>query len=798
MRLRTISDRVLVLVLLPLLSLIAIYAFATALTAGSAITLSRATAIRDSVNDPIGLFEAQVQTERLLATLYLAAPAPQNLSALRAQESRTNGFLRTLRAAARSPGTTNNAAPPVKAALSVLLRDIRVLPGLRQQVSTRAIGRPAAQGEYTQIVEAGWQTIIQTVLVLPNTHLQAQALAVMRITEGSELLLQEQALFDGDVTARSFPPAAHAQFAQLVGEHRGLVSEAMHNLDPAYQANYRKYASPAAIAALTGLENAVINTPAGTLPRAPVTAALDQTSGAVAFGYDLGGYQNGLGLATYGHQAGRPVYLRIILVGSLGLLAVLASLITSIWIGRGLVRELGGLRNAALDLANVRLPQVMARLSAGEDVAIAAGEVPFPNPTRDEIGQVRQAFNAVQRTAVEAAVGQARLRAGIAIVFRNLARRSQSLLHRQLSMLDDLELRADSPDELDALFQIDHLTTRMRRHAEGLVVLAGDRPGRVWNRPVPLSDVLRAAVAEVEQFHRVKVITRNRAALAGRAVADVIHLLAELVENATVFSPASTPVRVLGDQVAHGFAVEIEDRGLGMSDETVAGLNARLVGPPQIDLDATEHLGIYVAARLASQHGIRITLRDSPFGGTTAIVLIPDDLVVSEESYATDPDAGLANELAIRATGRHAVWDQPSAGQAAAGQSWPGEMNDVAAATRFTPSQADEQPERGDHPQASADALTGLDLPRRTRQANLVPQLRDPKAPDAGTAPASPPGDRPPGAVRDTFTALQRGWEGGRAAARPDARRIPPGDSPPSGPPEDGHAPGAPGQDVTP
>jgi signal transduction histidine kinase len=786
MRLRTISDRVLVLVLIPLLSLIGIYAFATALTASSAITLSRATAIRDSVNDPIGLFEAQVQTERLLATLYLAAPTPQNLSALKAQESQTNAFMHALQVAARSPGTTHNASPQVKAALSVMLQDITVIPGLRQQIVARAIGRPAAQEEYSQIVAAGWQTIIQTVLVLPNTHLQAQALAVMRITEGSELLLQEQALYEGDITARSFPADAHAQFAELVGEHRGLISEAMQNLDPAYQANYRKYATPAAIASLTGLENAVINTPAGKLPRGPVSGALSQTSGAVAFGLDLAGFKNGLGLAMYGDQAGRPVYLRIILVGGLGLLAIIASLITSVWIGRGLVRELGSLRNAALALANVRLPQVVARLSAGEDVAIAAGEVPFPNPTRDEIGQVRQAFNAVQRTAVEAAVGQARLRAGIAIVFRNLARRSQTLLHRQLSMLDDLELRADSPDELDALFQIDHLTTRMRRHAEGLVVLAGDRPGRVWNRPVPFSDVLRAAVAEVEQFRRVTVITRNRAALTGRAVADVIHLLAELVENATAFSPASTPVRVMGDLVAHGFAVEIEDRGLGMTGDMAAGLNARLAGPPQLDLDATEHLGIYVAARLASQHGIRITLRDSPFGGTTAIVLIPDDLVVSEESYATDPDAGLANELAIRATGRHAVWDPPTAGQAAAD---PG-----------GPIPADQQLERADPPQAIAGALTDLDLPRRTRQANLVPQLRDPEPPDAGTAPASPPGGRSPGAIRDTFSALQRGWEGGRAAARPEAGRTPAGDGPLLDPWEDGRPPaaGAPGQDDTP
>ena len=159
-----------------------------------------------------------------------------------------------------------------------------------------------------------------------------------------------------------------------------------------------------------------------------------------------------------------------------------------------------------------------------------------------EIAQVEEAFSAVQRTAVEAAVGQARLRQGISDIFRNLARRSQSLLHRQLTLLDGMERRTNDPDELEDLFRIDHLTTRMRRHAESLIILSGDAPARGWRRPVPFVDVLRAAVAEVEDYTRIKVTADTGAALSGPAVADVIHMIAELAENAVTFSPPNTPV----------------------------------------------------------------------------------------------------------------------------------------------------------------------------------------------------------------------------------------------------------------
>ena len=221
---------------------------------------------------------------------------------------------------------------------------------------------------------------------------------------------------------------------------------------------------------------------------------------------------------------------------------------------------------------------MVARLRRGESVDVAA-EAPPIRVGNDEIGQVGQAIDAVRQTAIRSAVEEARVRQGVNDMFRNLARRNQSLLQRQLTVLDEAERRATDPDVLEDLFKMDHLTTRMRRHAEGLIILSGAPPGRSWSAPVKLIDVMRGAVAEVEDYARVTVSTQSRAALSGSAVTDVIHLLAELIENATSLSPPFTQVRVGGETVANGFAIEIEDRGLG-DDPAAARRAERAAGEP--------------------------------------------------------------------------------------------------------------------------------------------------------------------------------------------------------------------------
>ena len=309
--------------------------------------------------------------------------------------------------------------------------------------------------------------------------------------------------------------------------------------------------------------------------------------------------------------------------------------------------------------------------AAGRDLPAAArrgrrrgqrGAAATGRPRRDRPGRARRSTWS-GRPPIRAAVDEAKLRQGLNDVFRSLARRSQSLLHRQLTLLDQMERRASDPEALDDLFRLDHLTTRMRRHAEGLVILAGAPPGRGWSSPVRMVDVMRGAIAEVEDYARVSVATRSQAALAGSAVADVIHLLAELIENATTLSPPYTSVRVSGDTVANGFAIEVEDRGLGMSPPRLAEFNDRLANPPEFNPSDSEQLGLFVVSQLAKRHGIQVTLKASPYGGTAAIVLIPHHLVVTEEAFR----AGLPGQPAsvamtqLTANGNHAGPVTPAA-----------------------------------------------------------------------------------------------------------------------------------------
>ncbi len=217
-------------------------------------------------------------------------------------------------------------------------------------------------------------------------------------------------------------------------------------------------------------------------------------------------------------QIANAAKTRVAITGAIGLVGLLLTIAVTILVARGIIRRLAGLERTALQLAEVQLPDVVARLRRGENVDVDT-EAPALQVGRDEIGRVGQAFDLVRQTAVRAAVEEARLRQGLNDVFRSLARRSQSLLHRQLTLLDQMERRASDPEALDDLFRLDHLTTRMRRHAEGLVILAGAPPGRGWSNPVRMVDVMRGAIAEVEDYARVSVATRSQAALACFAVA---------------------------------------------------------------------------------------------------------------------------------------------------------------------------------------------------------------------------------------------------------------------------------------
>ena len=319
------------------------------------------------------------------------------------------------------------------------------------------------------------------------------------------------------------------------------------------------------------------------------------------------------------------------LAGGVGLAAVLASVFLVIWFGRKVTGDLTRLDGSVRAMAEERLPRVVERLRRGEDVDVLAESPPPAASGIREVSQIASSFATVQQAAVAAAVEQARLRRGINKVFLNISMRNQSLLHRQLGMLDGMERRTSDPAALADLFRLDHLTTRMRRHAEGLIILSGATPGRGWRDPVPVVDVLRAAIAEVEDYVRVDVVSESPDLVAGIAVNDVIHLVAELVENATVFSPPNTRIEIRADRVGTGLVAEVEDRGLGLSPDEIDDINRLLANPAEFDLVNSEKLGLFVVSSLAARHQINVSLRRSAYGGTTAIVLLPFGVIVRAE-----------------------------------------------------------------------------------------------------------------------------------------------------------------------
>src|SRR5919198_2912327 len=338
------------------------------------------------------------------------------------------------------------------------------------------------------------------------------------------------------------------------------------------------------------------------------------------------------------------------LIVGFALLAVLiVTLGLSLAIARSMVTPLRRLRQEANDVADERLPRVVERLQEAQDLDRVTFEhySPVPVSSRDEIGQVATAFNSVHQVAVRVATEQAALRKSIGDMFLNLARRSQNLIDRQLELIDQLERHEADPDVLENLFKLDHLATRMRRNAEDLIVLSGAEPPRRWSQPVPLVDVVRAALAEVEDYQRVELLPIDDIGVAGHAVSDVVHMLAELIENAISFSPPGTKVQVAGQPVSNGYVLEIEDRGLGMSDEELVEANERLANPPLIDFALSRMLGLYVVGRLAQRHGIRVQLRHSWYGGGGALALLPSSLGTRPggENGGAPPPAGLPRRV---------------------------------------------------------------------------------------------------------------------------------------------------------
>lgn len=464
-------------------------------------------------------------------------------------------------------------------------------------------------------------------------------------------------------------------------------------------------------------------------------------------------------------QAGQRLLERSIVTGSAVLvLAAIAFMLALLLAGR-LVRRLRTLRSKTLELAHETLPAIIGRLHRGENVDADAETVVLDDGD-DEIGQVAQAFAVAERTALLTATAEARGREGFNRVFLDIAYRNQSVVRRQMEVLDLAEAKQNDPEHLELLFQLDHLTTRARRNAENLLILGGGQPGRRWRQPVPLEQIVRSAISETQDLTHVNAVRLPEIGVHGAVVADIIHLLAELIDNATAFSPPQAAVFVHGNQVGRGVVVEVEDQGLGIAVTERERLNALLVDPPEFQAMAAEgqrHLGLFVVAQLARRHEIVVTLQESAYGGVKAIVLIPAVLLHTDTDSSGPADGPHRPELPVHIT-RDPIPRPPDHADAQL-PPWPDDTGILPGA--LEPVVLSPGDTHNAYPSGLPAANRGAEprrrapLPRRQRLTHLAPQLQaaDPIPPEQ---PPAPQHRRPAEQVRTAMSSFQRGTQHAR------------------------------------
>ncbi|MGQ4374969.1 nitrate- and nitrite sensing domain-containing protein [Streptomyces sp. SAS_267] len=786
---RTVRAKIVSLLMVPIVSLLALWAYATVSTAQDVARLRQSQRVDLTVRAPVDAAVAALQAERAEAVRYATDPTELSPGDFKDLSRLTDRAVAKLRLGDHNTVADGADLPAgVAGRLAAFVADTERLRSLRAGVLERRTGWEEAYGEYTRTISTAFG-VDGALTGVSGAGLRTDARVLLEFSRAGEALAQEDAVLGGARLARTLDGERLRLFTGAVDTRRTLTDAAAPDLGGPERTAWNDLMEGSAYDDVRAVEDKVLLARPGpkaldAAPEATWSIAAERVSDGMRTVEADAGRRAADAADPLGHALLTPAGAAVLF----GLGAVVASLIISVRIGRDLVVELVGLRDSALDIARRKLPEAMRRLRAGEPVDVD-DEAPPARPSEDETGQVAQALNTVHRAALSAAVERAELAGGISGVFVNLARRSQVLVHRQLNLLDAMERRSDDPDELSDLFRLDHLTTRMRRHAESLIILSGAAPGRAWRRPVSLTNVVRAAVSEVEDYARVEVRQLPEAAVVGGAVADLTHLVAELVENAAQFSPPHTRVRITGEPVANGYAIEVEDRGLGMSKERITEANLRIERSEALDLYDRDRLGLFVVSRLSARHGIKVHLQTSPYGGTTAVVLLPTALLQDgpmerslqeahtdrppEREYARVPvtpvrDAVQAvTERPALVPPRPKAAEEPATGSRGAPPRASGTKE--TALSGVAPLRL-HRPE--EDPAAASDAL-----PRRVRQANLAPQLRGQRSDEPTEPQVSPEDDeRTPELVRTRMAAYRAGWArgGGRspgigATAGPEA-----------------------------
>ena len=651
-----IRSKLLAIVVVPLLALVA---FATVQVVSSvrsrveADRLNRATQFASSLTATVDA----LQRERAISGGYIASGKRANHGTMIADRVLVNTALQSFQKNLRSLDTSGFSAQ-FRRDLQTANGSLRDLTDFRSRTESQPLNTLQVAGYYGGQIDALLAVIGDIGAQQGSGSLGNNVDALVAMARAKEAASQSQGLLFSVLTAGTFGPEEYQQFATLTGEEQAYLAQFRQAATQAQRDFFGETVTGPDIDRIAGMRQAVLTArdlPRGIAPKDWFFASsakvdlLHQVELRVA------------GDVASASAAARSAAVRRATTDMAAMVLVVAlALGSSLLLGRSLARPLVLLERRVREVAATELPGVVERLQRADEGAEltaiaqeAAGGLPIRST--DEIGRLATAFNSVHRVAVRVATEQAALRKSIGDMFVNLARRSQSLIDRQLNLIEELERRTEDPDHLDELFRLDHLATRMRRNAENLLVLASAEPGRRWSEPIPLADAMRAAGSEVEDFTRVELMTGDDVLLAGHATSDVVHLLAELVENATSFSPPDTPVRVAAEPTATGYLIEIEDRGLGMTEDELAGANERLANPPEIDFALSRMLGFFVVGRLAERHGIQVQLRHSWYGGVTALVLIPSALLLSEPEMARSMAGG----------------PQRSTGQLAAPIPWP-------------------------------------------------------------------------------------------------------------------------------
>ena len=803
----------------PLVSLLALYGFAASITISNAISDHEYNVSASAIASGVEGLTIGLPQERVQSYLWLIGGGTAPKTSMLAARHLVDKGIPEVHAALNAQQGLLSAQS--RSELNTLFTELGQLGKTRAAIDSGAMSPSAAFDVY--------DTIIDHLFLYFDTSIQDRGASLTGISVGAadsgyafEMTTREIALVGGALLNHGqLSETARTQFTSSVASRHLLMNEALALMTPSLNAGYISLENSPAYRQFQTMESKVL---ASTSRTVPVQAgAFQSASLAVVGSMEKTELDNGNQLTAMSASLSNRLVLEAVLAGGLGLAAVAASVFLLVWFGRKVTRDLTGLNDSVREMATDRLPSVVERLRRGDDVDVDAESPPPGTSSITEVSRIAESFGTVQAAAVSAAVDQARLRKGVNQVFLNISMRNQSLLHRQLGMLDSMERRTSEPGALADLFRLDHLTTRMRRHAEGLIILSGSVPGRGWRDPVPVVDILRAAVAEVEDYVRVDVTSDSDDMVAGNAVSDVIHLIAELIENAAAFSPPNTRIEVRAERVGTGLVAEVEDRGLGMSPDELDDVNARLASPPEFDPAHSDQLGLFVVSRLAARHAIKVSLRRSVYGGTMAVVLMPFGVVVRQEEArrAAPPWAGRPAEDGPRSlTGRHRLPPPPDVEAGSAGSAglegspglkgpgpgarngeaeWPmapwetgpitmpSEAAAAGPAPALSPPLAPPSPLQAPTPappSASPASGSHLGMPIRVPQASMAPQLRDQRDADPQD-PQDPQGlqaaeddvpwfgARSPEATRSMLTMMQQGWRRGRMDDLDDPEGVP-------------------------